>query len=48
MRSLIEHLQFALTVDAGDTVLRDASLVVENDRIIDIGPAGQVAGRHNG
>ncbi len=46
MRTLIEHLAFALTADAGDRVVRDASLVVENDRIADIGPAGDVAGRH--
>jgi len=48
MRSLIENLEFALLVDPGDTVLREASVVVENDRILDIGPAGDVTKRHKG
>jgi 5-methylthioadenosine/S-adenosylhomocysteine deaminase len=48
MRTLIEHLDFAFLVDAADTVLRDASMVVEDDRIADIGPAAQVAKRHAG
>jgi cytosine/adenosine deaminase-related metal-dependent hydrolase len=48
MKTLIEHLDFALTVDANDTVLRDASLVVEDDRIVDIGPAAAVATRRTG
>ncbi len=47
MRTLIEHLDVAFLVDADDTILRDASLVVENDRIVDVGPAGKVAGRHS-
>ena len=46
MRTLIEHLNFAFTVDAKDTVLRDASLVVENDRIADIGSASELRSRH--
>lgn len=46
MRTLIENLNFAFTVDANDTVLRDASVVVENDRIADIGPAHDIAKRH--
>jgi 5-methylthioadenosine/S-adenosylhomocysteine deaminase len=48
MRTLIEHLEFALLVDARDTVLRDASIVVEDDRITDIGPAAAVAKRQSG
>ena len=48
MRTLIEHLEFAFLVDADDTVLRDASILVEDDRIVDIGGAGAVAGRHQG
>jgi 5-methylthioadenosine/S-adenosylhomocysteine deaminase len=48
MRALIENLNFALTVDKNDTVLRDASLVVEGDRIADIGPAREIAARHKG
>jgi cytosine/adenosine deaminase-related metal-dependent hydrolase len=47
MRTLIEHLNVAFLVDAKDTILRDASIVVENDRIVDIGPAKDVAARHN-
>ena len=42
-RTLIEHLDFALTVDSNDTCLRDASIVVEGDRIAAIGPAAEVA-----
>lgn len=48
MRTLIEHLDFALTVDANDTVLRDASVAVEDDRILDIGPAAEMSARHRG
>ena len=33
MKTLIEHLEFALTVDAADTVIQDAALVIDNDRI---------------
>ncbi len=44
-RTLIEHLEFALTVDERDTVLRDASLVVEGRRLVDVGPADEVARR---
>jgi 5-methylthioadenosine/S-adenosylhomocysteine deaminase len=42
---LVEHLDFALTVDAADTVLTDASLLVRDGRIADIGPARQVRER---
>jgi 5-methylthioadenosine/S-adenosylhomocysteine deaminase len=48
MEVLIEHLDFALTVDAGDTVLTDASLLVRDDRIADIGPSGSVRQRLSG
>ena len=48
MRTLLEHLDFAFLVDARDTVLRDASMVVEDDRIADLGPAAEVARRHAG
>jgi 5-methylthioadenosine/S-adenosylhomocysteine deaminase len=43
--TLVEHLAFALTVDASDTVLRDASLLVEGPRIVDVGTASQVQSR---
>lgn len=46
MRTLIENLEFVLTVDRSDAVLAGASVVVENDRIRDIGPAAEVAERH--
>jgi 5-methylthioadenosine/S-adenosylhomocysteine deaminase len=45
MRTLIEHLNVAFLVDDKDTILRDASLVVEDDRIADVGPASDVAER---
>ncbi|WP_457584584.1 amidohydrolase family protein [Ensifer canadensis] len=48
MRTLIENLNFAFTVDAHDTVLRNASVVVENDRIADIGTADEIKARHSG
>ena len=46
VRTLIENLEFALTVDRNDTVLHGASVVVNNDRIGDIGPAADVARRN--
>ena len=39
---LIEHLDFALTVDAADTVLTDVSLLVRDGQIADLGPAAEV------
>ncbi|MGH3691662.1 MAG: amidohydrolase family protein [Microbacterium sp.] len=36
-RTVIEELEFALTVDAEDRVIRDATLVIEGDRIAAIG-----------
>lgn len=47
MRTLIENLEFVLTVDAQDRVLKGASVVVEDDRIADVGPGTQVAARHS-
>ena len=47
MRTLLEHLDFALTVDRSDTVIRDAALVIEDDRIIDIGPSDDLLRRHD-
>ncbi|MCZ7589880.1 MAG: amidohydrolase family protein [Gaiella sp.] len=40
--TLIRNLVFALTVDAHDTVLEDASMVVDGDRIAALGPAAEV------
>jgi 5-methylthioadenosine/S-adenosylhomocysteine deaminase len=48
MRTLIEHLDVAFTVDANDTILRDASVVVEDDRIADIGAAQDILRRQKG
>ena len=41
--TLIEHLEFALTVDAGDSVIRDASILVEDGRITAIGATEEVS-----
>ena len=48
MEVLIEQLDFALTVDAADTVLTDASLLIRDGRIADIGPASAVRQRLSG
>ncbi|MXW46050.1 MAG: amidohydrolase family protein [Gammaproteobacteria bacterium] len=47
MKILIENLDFILTVDKDDTVLRDAAMVIEDDRIIDLGPAAEISQRHD-
>ncbi|MGH9244007.1 MAG: amidohydrolase family protein [Acidimicrobiales bacterium] len=44
-RVLLQRLDWVLTVDAGDTVLRDATVVVNDDRIEAIGPADEIASR---
>lgn len=44
-RILLDHLDFAITVDADDTVLRDAGMLIEGSRIADIGPAELVRER---
>ena len=46
MRTLIEKLEFVLTVDRDDRVLRDASVVIENDRIADLGSVKEISERH--
>ena len=46
MKTLIEHLEFILTVDKDDRVIRDAAIVIEDDRIIDLGATSEVAQRH--
>lgn len=43
---LLEHLEFVLTVDPDDTVLTDAAIVLEGDRIADLGPADEMTARH--
>jgi len=47
MRTLIEHLNFIFTVDKEDSVLRDAAIVIEDDKIIDIGNTQEVLNRHS-
>jgi 5-methylthioadenosine/S-adenosylhomocysteine deaminase len=42
---LIEHLQFAITADSNDSVLRDAALLIHGDRIQDLGTTAQVRER---
>lgn len=48
MRTLLENLDFVISVDANDRILRGASIVVENDRIADMGSSADVARRHAG
>jgi 5-methylthioadenosine/S-adenosylhomocysteine deaminase len=45
MRTIFEHLGFAITVDPADRVLEDAALVVEGTEILDVGPTGDVMKR---
>ncbi|WP_033289006.1 amidohydrolase family protein [Amycolatopsis jejuensis] len=45
MRTLIRNLGFAMTVDAQDRVLTDAAVLVEDDRIADVGTTGEVRAR---
>ena len=42
--TLVENLQFVLTVDEHDTVLTNASVLVRDDRIADVGPTRGCAG----
>jgi 5-methylthioadenosine/S-adenosylhomocysteine deaminase len=42
---LIEHLQFAITADDRDLVLRDAALLIQGDRIRDLGTTAEVRER---
>lgn len=46
MRALIEHLQFALTVDEHDTIVRDAAIAVDGDSILAVGPTDNVLSEH--
>ncbi|RME68726.1 MAG: amidohydrolase, partial [Alphaproteobacteria bacterium] len=48
MAILIENLNFILTVDAGDRVLRDASVLVEDGRIAAIGAPADIAAQAQG
>ncbi len=44
-RTFIRDLGFAITCDPGDHVLRNATLVLAGDRILDLGPAEEVSDR---
>lgn len=44
--TLIRHLEFALTVDPEDRVLRDAALVIDGGRLAAIGPTDEVEAEH--
>jgi 5-methylthioadenosine/S-adenosylhomocysteine deaminase len=44
-RTFIQDLGFAITCDPGDRVIRNATLVLDEDRILDLGPADEVKGR---
>lgn len=46
MRTLVDPLEFLLTVDRDDRVVHDASVRVEDDRIVDVGSAPDIAARH--
>ena len=47
-RTLIEHLDFVLTVDQDDSVMRDASLVIEGDRIAALDRSERIGERYAG
>ena len=42
-RTFVEGLDFVVTVDPEDRVIRDATLVLEEDRLLAVGPAADVA-----
>lgn len=46
--ALIENLDVAFLVDDRDTVLRQASILIDGDEIADVGPAADVASRLSG
>ena len=46
MKTLIEHLDFILTVDKNDRVLCDAAVVIEDDCILDLGATAEIRQRH--
>ncbi len=47
MRKLIENLDVLFQLDKDDTILRNSSIVLDGDRIADVGPAAEVARRHD-
>ncbi len=47
MKTLIENLDFIFTVDKHDSIIRNAAVIIEDDKIVDIGPMGDVLVRHD-
>ena len=43
--TLIEHLEFAITCDGDDRLVNNAAVLIEGDRIIDLGTTAEVNGR---
>jgi len=41
-RTFLQGLDFALTVDPANRVIRDATIVVERDRLLAVGPTAEV------
>ena len=46
MRTLIENLEFVLTVDRADRVIADGAVLLDKDRIADVGPTTEVLTRN--
>ena len=42
-RTIIEHLDWVITVDVRNTVVRDATVVIDGDRITALGPSRMIA-----
>ncbi|MGH3048574.1 MAG: amidohydrolase family protein [Gaiellaceae bacterium] len=45
-RTYLAHLDWALTVDPADRQIRDATIVIDGDRILAIGPTDEVLAEH--
>jgi 5-methylthioadenosine/S-adenosylhomocysteine deaminase len=45
-RTIIEHLDWVITVDVADTVIRDATVMIDGDRIAAVGPSREIAERY--
>ncbi len=48
MSTLIEHLDFVITADPTDTVLRDAAIFIDGSVVADVGTTADVRGRLGG
>ena len=46
--TLIEHLEFACTVDDDDSVITDGALLIRGDRLVDVGSTVDVLARNTG